>query len=90
VIATFYPVSILEADRAVAVDQHRSERLIAVIKGLLRQFYAASQVGQVSLGEFHADKTDRSVRDVSNGPPDRPPGEKNEGFSDVCPDRSGG
>jgi len=42
VISTLDAVSVLESNGAGFVDQQRPERLIAIIEGLARQFYASA------------------------------------------------
>ena len=47
------PVAVLVPDDPVAVDQHRTERLVAGVQRLPGQFYAPPEMNQVLLGQAH-------------------------------------
>ncbi len=49
-VAVLDPVAVLEADGALAVDEHRAERLVAVGQRLPGELDAAAEVDQVGLG----------------------------------------
>jgi hypothetical protein len=52
-VAVLDPVAVLEAHRAVGVDQDRAERLVTVGERLAGQLDTATEVGEVGGVESH-------------------------------------
>jgi hypothetical protein len=48
------PVVILGEDGAVSGDEHRPERLVALLQSLRRQFHATAQMPQLVVGHGRA------------------------------------